>query len=179
MEETFEFERDGRKFIVEAKRYFNEWLGEFKVTADIFEAVTPEIVKFRAHVDCEDGDLSELASGAVEGFLWEKKAPIVKKAITFEELISKVREAKNLHRVVCDASVTYMRESFADEKFAFGWVVKHAAKGFEDESRRIVLTCGELMGDRLQMIEATPEQLLQFREALCLKVEFDGEDEAE
>lgn len=179
MIKKFEIEKNGRKFVVETNRYFNEWLGEFKVTADIFEVVTPEIVKFRAHVDCEDGDLSELASGAVEDFLWEKNVPIVKTAITFEELISKVREAKNLHRVVCDASVTYMRESFADEKLAFGWVVKHAAKGFEDESRRIVLTCGELMGDRLQMIEATPEQLLQFREALCLKVEFDGEEEAE
>lgn len=60
-------------------------------------------------------------------------------------------------------------------------MVSAAAKfaGVEDEPRRIVLTCGELMGDRLQMIEATPEQLLQFREALCLKVEFDDEEKAE
>lgn len=103
----------------------------------------------------------------------------VTKAITFEELISKVREAKHLRRLVCDASVTYMREGFADERYAFGWVVKHAAKGFEDVPRGIVLSCGELKGDCLKIVEATPDQLIIFREALCLKVEFDGEEEAE
>lgn len=179
MSEKFEIEKNGRKFIVETNRYFNEWLDEFKVTADVFEVVTPGIVKFRWHVDCEDGDPAELASHAVEFSLWDKKVTVVKTAITFEELLSMVREAKNLHRVVCDASVTYMRESFANENDVFAWVVKHAAKGFEDEPRGIVLSCGELKGDRLQMVAATPEQLLQFREALCMKVEFDGEEEAE
>lgn len=48
MEETFEFERDGRKFVVEAKRFFDEWLGKEKVTADIFEVTEPGSKKLRA-----------------------------------------------------------------------------------------------------------------------------------
>lgn len=176
MKETFEFERDGRKFVVEAHMFFDEWIGENKVTCDVFEQVIPGLMRFRGHADCTDGPLQERAVEVLDAYLIDARKPF-EPALTFESLLDLVRGRKRLHRVIFDYSVTFLRESYSDDVYAFGWVVKHPCKGFEDESRRIVLTCGELLGDRLQMVEATPEQLLQFREALCLKVEFDEEEE--
>lgn len=101
--------------------------------------------------------------------------------MTFEELLEKVKAAKNLIRVIQDSGSTYIRESFVSDEYIFGWVVTHPAKGFEKNERHIAaaITSNEFVGDDLVInnsshctfVTLTPEQLLQFREALAMQAD--------
>lgn len=101
--------------------------------------------------------------------------------MTFEELLEKVKAAKNLIRVIQDSGSTYIRESFVSDEYMFGWVVTHPAKGFEHHERHLAaaITSNEFVGDDLVInssshctfVTLTSEQLFQFREALAMQAD--------
>lgn len=179
MEETFEFERDGRKFVVEAKRFFDEWLGKEKVTADIFEVTEPGSKKLRAQINCgKRGPVFE-AEKAIHLFLILEHTSFGP-ALTFEALLEKVRESKPLFLERAFYTEHQMRECYSDGDYCFEWQLLHPGKGYENESRQIILSfCEGYSNKNRKLLEATPAQLLQFREALCLKAVFDWEEEEE
>lgn len=97
--------------------------------------------------------------------------------MTFEELLEKVKSAKNLRRVLYRSGATYMCESFASDDSIFGWVVKHPAKGFEEQSRQIGASVSPIdKVEDIQTVTIWPEQLFQFREALAMRADFYEED---
>lgn len=179
MEETFEFERDGRKFIVEAKRFFDEWIGKEKVNADIFEVIEPGSKKLRAQIDCGKRGLVFEADKAIHSFLTLEHTSFGP-ALTFEALLEKVREAKTLFLERAFYTECLMRECYTDGDYCFEWQLLHPGKGHENKSRQIILSFCEGYSDKKRkLLDATPAQLLQFREALCLKAVFDWEEEEE
>ena len=97
--------------------------------------------------------------------------------MTFEELLQKVREAKNLHHVIAHAGMTYLTESWADDTTAYGLVVKHPAKGFEHGESGILACIGSVEGSDPDLIPLLPNQFFMLREALALNCEPWSEDE--
>lgn len=93
--------------------------------------------------------------------------------MTFEELLEKVKTAKNLRRVIQDSGSTYIRESFASDEYIFGWVVKHPAKDFEENSRQIGASVSPFdKPEEIQTVMLMPNELFMFREALALNADF-------
>lgn len=100
--------------------------------------------------------------------------------MTFEELLEKVKAANNLRRVIQDSGATYIRESFASDEYIFGWVVKHPAKGFEENSRQIGASVAPFdKPEEIQTVMLMPIELFMFREALALNADFYEEDEVQ
>ena len=92
--------------------------------------------------------------------------------MTFEELLEKVKAAKNLIRVIQDSGSTYIRESFASDEYLFGWVVKHPA-GFEENSRQIGASVAPFdKPNDIQIVMLMPNELFMFREALAMNADF-------
>lgn len=102
--------------------------------------------------------------------------------MTFEELIKKVKSEKNLRPSILDCGATYIRESFVSDKYIFGWVIKHPAKGFEQEERGlsacVVSVCSKSIEQDIEFIPLSPSELLVFREELAMRADFyEGNDE--
>lgn len=91
--------------------------------------------------------------------------------MTFEELLQKVRESKNLHHVKTHYGLTFLSESYADDQHIFVWTVKHPGRGFEQSYRQILAAFSTCGGDSLEMLLLMPNQLFQLRETLNLHCE--------
>lgn len=50
--------------------------------------------------------------------------------MTFEELLEKVKAAKNLHRVIINSGATYIGESFASDELLFLLDIPTSCKSF-------------------------------------------------
>lgn len=92
--------------------------------------------------------------------------------MTFEELLQKVRESKNLCRIFTKCESTCINESYADEKYGFGLVAKNKGLGFAWESRTIFGSISEIDKDSLQIVLLTPKQFFQLREELNLRCAY-------
>lgn len=100
--------------------------------------------------------------------------------MTFEELLEKIKTAKNLRRVIQDSGATYIRESFASDEYLFGWVVTHPAKGFEGKARQIGASVAPFdKPEEIQTVMLMPNELFMFREALAMTADFYKEDEVQ
>lgn len=91
--------------------------------------------------------------------------------------LEKVKESKNLHHVKTHFGMTFLAESYADDKNIFGLVVKHPANGFDQSERKIIATIGGIGADDVQMFAITPAQFFQLRELLNLRCQPWTEDE--
>lgn len=100
--------------------------------------------------------------------------------MTFEELLEKVKTAKNLRRVIINSGATYIGESFASDELLFCWIFQHPAKLFEQKERGIV-ACVTKADDTscIEYVSLRPEQLCQFREALAMNADFYYEEDEE
>lgn len=98
--------------------------------------------------------------------------------MTFEELLEKVKTAKNLRRVIQDSGSTYIRESFASDELLFCWIFQHPAKDFERKDRGIG-ACVTKTNDIscVEYVSLSPKQLCQFREALAMNADFYDEND--
>lgn len=92
--------------------------------------------------------------------------------MTFEELLQKVQESKNLHHCITELGFTYIRESFADDQSVFAWALTHPGKGFESKEKGICAVFGSLDGEPKAVLTISPDQLVTLRETLSLHCEY-------
>lgn len=93
--------------------------------------------------------------------------------MTFEELLEKVKSAKNLRRSHYESTATFLREGFISDEFVFGWLVVHPAKGFEKHERYIGGGMARTDDDEsIEIIKLMPNELFMFREALAMNADF-------
>lgn len=91
----------------------------------------------------------------------------------FENLIKKIEVAKGLRRFKHDSGATYLCETFVTDTDTFGWVVKHPARGFEKQERRIAAFYGKRApGSAPYVFSMTPAELFRLREALAMHADF-------
>lgn len=91
--------------------------------------------------------------------------------MTFEELLEKVKSAKNLRRSHYESTATLLREGFISDEFVFGWLVVHPAKGFEKHERYIGGGMLRIDDESIEIIKLMPNELLMFREALAMNAD--------
>lgn len=96
--------------------------------------------------------------------------------MTFEELLQKVREARNLHHVIAHAGMTYLTESWVSDTHAFGIIVKHHAQGFENIERKIVAFANPTTDNTVELVSLRPDQFFMLREEINLRCEPWEED---